>query len=217
MKDYYSILGIGENAKPAEIKKAYRKLAQKYHPDKNPDNPEAEAHFKEVNEANEVLSDRSKRVGYDRARQGGGSFDFDFDLGSLFGKMFGVDPFGRSRQQHQRQRQRPPETIIRMEFTLTELESGRTTRSFGVERPHTCEDCGGAGGDEVVGCSHCGGRGTVTQRFNQGMVHFETTHPCEACNGSGQIIVNPCSTCRGNGIVVKKDRYDMTITCQKRS
>ena len=210
MKDYYSILGVGENAKPAEIKKAYRKLAQKYHPDKNPNNSKAEASFKEVNEANEILSDRNKRAGYDRARQGGG-----FDLGSLFESMFGGDPFGR-RQPRQQQNQRPPETIIRLEFTLTELEAGATTRSFGVESQHQCEDCDGAGGRDVRGCQQCGGAGSVTQTFNQGMVQFQTTQPCRACAGTGRIIVDPCVKCRGAGIVVKKDRYDVTVNCQKR-
>ena len=215
MKNYYSILGVTEDASGLEIKKAYRSLAQQYHPDKNQGNSEAEAKFKEVNEAHQVLSSKEKRSDYDAARSGGDRFSFDFD--SVFDQMFGMgrDPFRFAR----RARQTPPsseEVVVRFEVPLSALDSGEVIRSFSVKQQVSCDVCKGVGGESVDQCNNCEGSGRVSQIKRQGAMHFKMTHSCNLCNGSGRIIRNLCKECNGNGIVGKVEKYEAKITCSKK-
>jgi len=220
MKDYYSILGVAESASPASIKKAYRKLAQQYHPDKNPDNPDAMAKFKELNEANEVLSDPNRRRQFDTARRGGFSSG---NIGSLFESMFGGNPFGgfastggrRHRSGNNRRPPTPGDAIVSIEVSLNELESGKATRSFNIRRHVPCTSCNARGGDDVAPCTDCGGMGNLTQQFQQGAMRFQTTTPCGACGGAGEVITNPCRDCRGTGTVERHDTYNVTLTTKK--
>jgi len=216
MKDYYTILGVGESASPAAIKKAYRKLAQKYHPDKNPDDPAADAKFKEINEANEILSDSNKRRQFDTARRGG----FSGGIGDLFESMFGGNPFsgmgspGRQSRTNRRPAT-PGDAVVNIELSLDELDAGTAARSFNIKRHVTCETCTGQGGDKISHCSRCGGSGQIVQEFQQGAMRFQTAMPCEACHGAGEIITNPCPECRGRGTIARHDAYDVTVTSMK--
>lgn len=218
MKDYYSILGVGESASPGDIKKAYRKLAQKYHPDKNPDNPSAIAKFKEANEANEVLSDPNKRRQYDGMRRGG----FNGDIRDLFDGMFGGNPFGghggmgaRTRPRTNRRPPTPGDAVVSIEVSLDELEKGIASRSFNIKRHVVCKTCTGAGGDDISPCTKCGGSGNITQRFHQGNMQFQTSTPCGACAGAGERITNPCGDCRGLGTTEQDTTYNVSLSVEK--
>jgi molecular chaperone DnaJ len=202
MKDFYEILGIPRNASEAEIKKAYRSLALKFHPDRNPDNKESEDKFKEINAAYSVLSDPEKRANYDRygtaegAGAGFGAFT-GAGFGDIFEDIFG-DFFGFSGQR----RPRPAKgTDLRYDLDITLEES-----AFGVEkkievpRRENCPSCGGSGskpGKGPVTCSSCRGSGHV--RYQQGF--FSVSKTCSSCNGSGKIITDPCNECKGSGAI----------------
>ena len=215
MKDYYATLGISEGASPADIKKAYRKLAQRYHPDKNPDDPDAVSKFKEINEANEILSDPNKRRQFNNMRRGG----FTGDINDLFASMFGGNPFGgmrgRSSARHQRRPETPGDAIISIEVSLNELEAGTASRSFNIKRHVTCKRCSGRGGDGIAPCGGCEGRGNVSQEFQHGAMRFQTSTTCGACSGAGEVITNPCPDCRGLGTVDRHDTYEVTLTSKK--
>ncbi len=205
-RDYYDVLGVQRNASLEEIKRAYRKLAIRYHPDRNPDDPEAEARFKEATEAFSVLSDPHKRARYDqfghaafdRGAGGGpgpGGFDpSDFApflevFETLFGEVFGTRrPRARGRDVH-----------VELRLTFEEAALG-TQRTLTVPRAERCEACGGTGarpGSVVRRCGACGGRGAV--RRGGGL--FATPQPCPACHGRGERPADPCSTCEGRGTV----------------
>lgn len=217
-RDYYEVLGVPKTASQEEIKKAYRKLALQYHPDRNPGNKEAEEKFKEISEAYAVLSDEEKRAQYDRfghagpqmAGAGYGGFGFDlrdfdpFDLfRSVFGSAFGEDLFGTS--QSRRRRSAPPrgsDINIELPLTLEEIASG-TTKKVKVRYQRPCESCGGSGsvsGRQEV-CPRCGGTGEVrhTSESIFGRVINVTT--CGLCGGEGRVIRDPCFTCNGQGVV----------------
>ena len=214
MKNYYSILGVNEDSSQDEIKKAYRKLAQQYHPDKNPENKDSEKKFKEINEAYSVLSDENKRAEYDIHRSGDGGFSLGFDniFESLFsfGDMFGAGP------RRERRHQASQEATVRFDVLLSELEGGRVNRSFVINNNIRCDSCSGKGGENIDVCSTCNGSGNVSRSFQQGAINFQTTHTCHVCGGAGKVIKNPCEKCMGSGVVVKEDRYDVTINCTKK-
>jgi molecular chaperone DnaJ len=215
-RDYYEVLGVDKGAGPDDIKRAYRRLAIKYHPDKNPGDKGAEAKFKECAEAYEVLSDPDKRSRYDQfghaGLQGAGVHDFSrmnvedmlgaLNLEDLFGDFFGFS--GRSRRSARTGPHRGYDLETVVQLTLNEVAVG-TEKSIEFTRQDICEDCSGSGsakGSRPSKCSTCGGSGQVAQAGLGGF--FQMVSTCPACRGSGTVITNPCKKCRGSGRVPKK-------------
>ena len=211
--DFYEVLQVSRDASDQELKANYRKLAMLYHPDRNPNNPEAEEKFKECSEAYAVLSDPEKRAAYDRyghaAFQNGGAgagnpfqgAGFQGDLGDIFGDLFGeMFNMGGSRRATRVQRGRDLRYDLTLEFE--EAVFG-IEKEISIRRLEACADCGGTGsanGKAPATCSQCGGRGQV--RFQQGF--FSVAKTCARCNGTGTTISDPCPGCRGEGLQAKK-------------
>jgi len=213
-RDYYEVLGVGRDSSESEIKKAYRRLAVKYHPDKNPGDHEAEEKFKEAAEAYSVLSDAQKRSRYDRfghagvGGPGGGAYDPGFtnieDIFDLFG--FG-DMFGGGARRSTVQR--GADLRYDYQITLEEAASGKDAK-IEIPRLETCGSCKGKGtaeGTEPESCITCGGSGQT--RFQQGF--FSVMRTCPNCSGTGNVIKNPCSECRGAGRTEKKKTLEVKI------
>ena len=225
-RDYYEVLGVSKNASEDEIKRAYKKLARKYHPDMNPGDKEAEEKFKEVNEANEVLSNPEKKAKYDQfgfagvdpnygAGQGGyggaGGFDFG-DLGDIFGSFFGGG-FGGGGRRNPNDPQRGESIRASLSVDFTEAAFG-CEKSITIDRSEQCPTCKGKGcapGTTPEVCTQCHGTGTVTQaqRTPFGMMQSQTV--CPKCRGKGQIIHQPCPDCRGAGAVRKRRTIQVNI------
>ena len=223
-RDYYEVLGVSKGASDDEIKKAYKKLARKYHPDLNPDNKEAEEKFKEANEAYEILSDREKRGRYDQFGHagvdpnfgaGGGGFDgsFDFgDLGDIFGSFFGGG-FGGGRRSNPNAPQRGESIRLSLILSFEEAAFG-CEKAVTVERLEPCPSCQGSGcaeGTTPEVCPDCHGTGTVQVRRQTPMGVFATSSPCTRCGGKGKIIHQPCRECRGAGSVRKRKTIQASI------
>ena len=226
-RDYYEVLGVQKSASAEEIKKAYRKAAMKYHPDRNPGDKEAEAKFKEVGEAYEVLSDDSKRQRYDQFGfagvdpnyGGGGNGPYgagfsgfgDFgDLGDIFGEFFGGGRSSRGRQQNAPRR---GENIMsHLELTFEEAAFG-CEKEVATQRIENCASCNGTGSADGVTetCSQCGGRGQVRSVQNFMGMQMQSTTTCPQCSGRGKIIKNPCTTCKGKAKVRKTNRVKVKI------
>lgn len=227
-RDYYEVLGIDRNASASEIKKAYRKLAKKYHPDTNPGDKEAEAKFKEVTEAYEILSDSEKKAQYDQYGHaafeqgaggfnggGFGGFDFGGDMGDIFGDIFG-GMFGGGSRGGARQANRPTQGShirARIHVTFEEAVFG-TSKKIEITLKDECTTCHGTGakpGTSPETCPKCQGRGQVvfTQQSMFGTVRNVQT--CPDCNGSGQIIRNKCSDCSGTGYIKVRKRIKVPI------
>ena len=222
-RDYYEVLGVAKGASEDEIKKAYKKMARKYHPDLNPDNKEAEEKFKEVNEAYEVLSDADKRSRYDQFGHAGvdpnfgagggfgGGFDFG-DLGDIFGSFFGGG-FGGGRRTNPNAPQRGES--IRMSITISFEEAAfGCEKSVTVERLEQCSACKGSGcadGTTPEVCPECHGTGTVQVRRQTPMGVFATSTSCPKCGGKGRIIHKPCTKCHGAGVERKRRTIKATI------
>jgi molecular chaperone DnaJ len=225
-RDYYEVLGIDKSADEAAIKKAYRVLAKKYHPDMNPNDKQAEAMFKEVNEAYAVLSDPQKKAQYDQfghaafEQGGGGAGGFggfsgfgDFgDLGDIFGSFFGGG-FGGSSNARRNAPQRGEDVSATVTISFEEAAFG-VKKDVNYNRVQKCSDCEGSGaekGSSAETCSTCGGSGQrrVVQRM--GGMQFQSTVTCEACRGKGKIIKNPCSNCRGTGYVRVSKKLSVNI------
>jgi molecular chaperone DnaJ len=216
-RDYYEVLGVAREANEQEIKSAYRKLALQFHPDRNPNNPDAEEKFKECSEAYAILADGDKRAAYDRfghaAVSGGGAGGFDptvfQDVSEIFGDFFGFgDLFGGGSRRGSRA-QRGPD--LREDVTL-EFEEAvfGTETNVTVRRHETCEDCRGAGaapGKAPVPCRSCGGRGQV--RYQQGF--FSMARTCPTCQGAGSVITDPCPKCKGEGRVLRQRTVDAKV------
>lgn len=221
--DYYELLGAQRGASADELKKAYRKMAMKYHPDKNPGNKEAEHKFKEINEAYDVLRDDQKRAAYDRYghaafEQGGmgggagfGGFDFAGGFGDIFEEMFGeiLGGGGQRRRGPDQAGQRGADLRYDMSVTLDEAFKG-TEKTIKVSTLVACEACKGQGtapGTSPVNCSSCDGHGRV--RMQQGFFSIERT--CPTCQGAGKVIKDPCKDCRGVGRTRKERTLAVSI------
>ncbi|MCA6072832.1 MAG: molecular chaperone DnaJ [Endomicrobium sp.] len=224
-RDYYEVLGVAKTAATDEIKSAYRKLALKYHPDKNPGNKEAEEKFKEINEAYEVLSDAQKKQQYDTfghdvaGGMGGGqggytqysSGDFS-NMGDIFGDIFG-DVFGgsqRSGRKSGRSSQRRGEDL-RYDIEISYLDAMKGAEiSIDIPKKETCSTCHGTGskdGSAPRPCPQCKGKGQV--RYSQGF--FSVSQECPQCKGAGVVISNPCPECRGEGTVKKRKTIKVRV------
>ena len=225
-RDYYKVLGIQKGASEEEIKKAYKKLARKYHPDMNPGDKEAEEKFKEVNEANEVLSDPEKKARYDQfgfagvdpnygAGAGGGAYGggFDFgDLGDIFGSFFGGG-FGGGQRRNPNAPQRGESIRASVSISFTEAAFG-CEKSVTIERSEQCPTCKGNGcapGTTPEICPDCHGSGTVQTRRQTPMGVFASNGPCRKCGGTGRLIHQPCPDCRGSGAVRKRKTIKVNI------
>lgn len=212
-RDYYVVLGVDRSASDKAIADAYRKLAIRYHPDKNPGDDETVALFKEAAEAFEVLSDREKRARYDRYGHAGvdgaarGFGDIN-DIFAAFGDIFGESAFGDLFGGRQRASKGGD---VRCDITLDLLEAARgVTKTVEFSRHEACVDCGGSGakpGSSRSKCTYCGGRGQVVQ--STGIFRVQTT--CPSCRGAGSIIKDPCPKCRAAGFVLSKVRRDVQI------
>ena len=237
-RDYYEVLGVNKNATDDELKKAYRKLAKKYHPDANPDNKkEAEEKFKEVNEAYETLSDPQKRRMYDQfgadgpqgfgggqgpfgqggyysySSSGFNGFDDFGDLGDIFSSFFGGGFGGRSSSRKQNGPRKGADLNLRMEITFEQAFSG-VEKEITVTRNETCDNCHGTGakpGTSVTKCTMCNGTGQVTQVQNTILGQIQTRRTCTACHGTGEVIKEPCDICHGRGTVRKQPRIKVKI------
>lgn len=216
-RDYYEILGIQRDASKDDIKKAYRKMAIKYHPDKNPGDKKSEDHFKEAAEAYEVLSDDNKRARYDQFGHagmngggGGGGFsgrgmtveDIFSQFGDIFGGHFGgFGGFGGGRSSQRVNK--GSDLRVKVKLNLHEVANG-VEKKLKVNKYVTCNSChgsGAAGGSSYSTCTSCRGSGYVTRVTNTMLGQMQTTHPCSTCNGEGKIITNKCTSCSGEGVV----------------
>ena len=222
-QDYYETLGISKGASQDEIKKAYRSMAKKYHPDMNPGNQEAEQKFKEVNEAYAVLSDEEKKAKYDQfghaafeqggggAGYGGGFGDFGgFDMNDIFSSIFGGGARGASRANAP---QDGDDIVVRVSISFEEAAFG-CKEEISFPKIQKCDDCSGTGaqkGSSPEKCSRCGGRGTITvqQRTIFGMT--QSTRACPDCGGTGKIIKEPCKNCKGKGLVRITKKLSVSI------
>ena len=226
-RDYYEVLGLKKGASEEEIKKAYKKLARKYHPDMNPGDKTAEEKFKEINEANEVLSDPQKKARYDQfgfagvdpsygAGAGGaygGGMDFDFgDLGDIFGSFFGGG-FGGSARSNPNAPQRGESLRTSVNISFEEACFG-CEKDVIIERVEQCDTCSGTGcepGTTAEVCQECGGRGTVQRRQQTPLGFMSSSSPCPRCGGRGKIIHKPCKTCAGKGLTRKRKTLKVSI------
>ena len=233
-RDYYEVLGVDKNASADEIKKAYRKLAVKYHPDKNPDNKEAEEKFKEAAEAYSVLSDADKKARYDQfghAGVDGAGPDFSQGFGNLndilndlFGGAFGGGfgggfggfggGFGGGRGGQRQQRvYRGRDIRVRVKLTLEEIAKG-VEKEISIEKSVPCSECGGKGAknsSDIKTCSACNGTGQVQRVVNSFLGQTVTYSTCQQCGGEGKVITNPCRSCGGTGLVRKRETIKVKI------
>ncbi len=222
-RDYYEVLEIGRDASDADIKKAYRKLAKQYHPDVNPGDKNAEAKFKEVNEAYEVLSDPKKRARYDQyghagvdpnsfGGAGAGFGDFDFGgIGDIFETFFGGG-FGRSTRSRNGP-QKGADIKYSMQLTFEEAAFG-VEKEISINRHENCSTCNGTGakpGTSPETCKHCNGTGQIQYRQSTPFGQFVNVKTCDVCRGDGKIITSPCPDCSGKGRVKKTVRRKVNI------
>jgi len=226
-RDYYEVLGVSRGVSDDELKKAYRKQAKLYHPDLHPGDAEAEAKFKEVNEAYEVLSDKDKRARYDQFGFAGvdpsygagggygsgyGGFDMgDLDLGDLLGSFFGGGFGGQRANPNAPRRGETLRTAVTISF---EEAAFGCEKEVTVARSEPCPDCKGSGcapGTTAETCPDCRGTGTIRIQRGGGSFAFTTTAPCSRCQGTGKLIRQPCSHCRGTGQVRKQRKITVSI------
>ena len=225
-RDYYEVLGVAKTASDDELKKAYRKLAKQYHPDMNPGDKGAEAKFKEINEAYEVLSDKDKRAKYDQFGHagvdpnfGGGGFggygdfgDFgDFGFGDILGDLLGGGFGGRSANRSGPQRGESLRAGVTISF---EEAAFGCEKEISLTRLESCESCHGSGcapGTTAEVCPDCRGSGTVRVQQRMGGMAFTSSAPCSRCRGTGKIIHQPCKSCGGGGNVRKQRKISVSI------
>ncbi len=218
-RDYYEVLGVDKNASADEIKRAYRQLAKKYHPDMNPGDAEAEAKFKEVNEAYAVLSDEEKKQKYDQyghaafdPSAGGGGFGggFEgFDFSDIFSSFFG----GSTRTQTRNSPVEGDDILTRVTLSFEEAAFG-CKKEVNFARVEGCSDCGATGaakGTKPENCSTCRGRGYVTVQQQTLFGYTQSQRSCSACRGTGKIVKTPCKNCNGKGYVRVNKRLDVSF------
>jgi len=213
--DYYALLGVPREASEADIKKAYRRLAMEYHPDRNDGDKAAEEKFKQITEAYEVLRDPDKRAAYDRygeaGLRGGGASGFShFDLSEAlsvfmrdFGNLGGFDALFGGGERTQREQRRGPDVKVTLRLTLDEVATG-TTKSVRLKTLEPCATCGGSGakpGTKAKTCGTCGGSGEVRRQVQSLFGQLLTVSPCPTCAGEGTVVAEPCPACRGDGRV----------------
>lgn len=231
-RDYYEVLGVDRNASADDIKKAYRKKALQYHPDKNPGDKAAEDKFKEAAEAYDVLSDANKKSRYDQFGHAGvdgmgaggpGGFAGGFTMddifsrfGDIFGEAFGGGAFGSpfgSRTGTRRGVRRGSDIRIRVKLTLKEIAHG-VDKTIKINKLVTCGQCGGKGAvseSDLKTCPTCNGTGMFTRITHTFLGQMQSSSPCPACNGEGKIITNPCSACKGEGVVKQAEEISFSI------
>ena len=231
-RDYYEVLGVDKSASADDIKKAYRKMAIKYHPDKNPGDKEAEEKFKEAAEAYSVLSDADKKARYDQfghAGVEGAGPDFSGGFGNLndilndlFGGAFGGGfggfggfggGFGGQRGQRQQRVYRGRDIRVRVKLTLEEIAKG-VEKEISIEKNVPCTECGGKGAknsSDIKTCPACNGTGQVQRVVNSFLGQTVTYSTCQQCDGEGKIISNPCRSCNGTGLVRKRETIKVKI------
>ena len=231
-RDYYEVLGVDKSASADDIKKAYRKMAIKYHPDKNPGDKEAEEKFKEASEAYSVLSDADKKARYDQfghAGVEGAGPDFSGGFGNLndilndlFGGAFGGGfggfggfggGFGGQRGQRQQRVYRGRDIRVRVKLTLEEIAKG-VEKEISIEKNVPCTECGGKGAknsSDIKSCPACNGTGQVQRVVNSFLGQTVTYSTCQQCDGEGKIISNPCRSCNGTGLVRKRETIKVKI------
>lgn len=222
-RDYYEVLGLNKGASEDEIKKAYRKMAKKYHPDLNPGDEKAEAAFKEVNEAYQVLSNPETRAQYDQfghdgpTGQGFGGFDFsgfgDGGFGDIFDMFFGGGGFGGTSRRRSRGPVRGSDVRYDLDISFEEAAFG-TKKEIEVVRMENCTECKGTGAkkpDDVTTCPVCNGSGEVSHAQNTAFGRFVNVRTCDRCNGEGTIVSDPCPKCRGRKRVRRVRKISVTI------
>jgi molecular chaperone DnaJ len=229
-RDYYEVLGVSKGATESEIKKAYRKLALKYHPDKNPDDKSAEDKFKEAAEAYEVLSNAEKKQRYDQfghaGAQGGGGFggggmnmdDIFSQFGDIFGGAFGgggggFGGFGGGGQRGGRRVNRGSNLRVKVTLSLSDIVNG-VKKKIKLNKYVKCEPCAGSGAEGSSGfstCDTCKGAGQVNRVTNTFLGQMQTTSTCPTCSGDGKIITNKCNTCYGDGIQKGEEVVEINI------
>ena len=217
-KDYYETLGVGKDASEEEIKKTFKKGALKYHPDRNPDNKEAEEKFKELNEAYQVLSNSDKRSRYDQygtADANGAGFDGGSDysgfggFGDIFGDIFG----GGFSSRNQNGPKKGADLEYNINLTFEEAVFG-VEKDVSITRNEKCSDCSGSGakaGTTPKTCDKCGGNGQIKVQRNTAFGSFASMSTCDKCGGSGKIISEPCKTCHGSGKQRKNRKIKVNI------
>ena len=216
--DYYALLEVPRDVAPDELKKAYRRLARQHHPDTNPDDPTAEAKFKEISEAYAVLSDTDARNRYDRfgaegLRGGQGGDPFNFDLSDIFENFFGGNPFGggRSSGPAGAPRGQDQELVLDIDFEEAVFGVDQTVELRTAVSCDSCEGSGAAPNTLVRTCSTCGGAGQVRQVRQSLLGQMMTTAPCPTCNGMGDEIPEPCETCHGDGRRMQTRSYEVRV------
>ncbi len=227
-RDFYEVLGLQKGASDADIKKAFRKMAKEYHPDLHPGDKEAEKHFKEVNEAYEVLSDADKKARYDQfghagvdpnfgagaGGYGGGGFaDMDFDLGDIFSSFFGGGMGGGGRRSNPNAPRRGSDVTATVIISFEEAAKG-CKKQVKVPIVEKCDECGGTGakkGTSPRTCSRCNGTGQEVRQQRTPFGVMQTQAPCSQCGGKGRIIDTPCPTCNGGGAVRKQQTVGINV------
>ena len=226
MADYYKILGVDRNSSPEEMKRAYRKIAMKYHPDKNPGDKVAEEKFKEAAQAYSVLSDSAKRAKYDQFGEdglrgssgfGGAGMDMN-DIFSHFSDIFSnnsgfgnfSDIFGRRSGGRSSRNNIGSNLRIRMNLTLEEINSG-INKKINIKHMVTCDSCNGKGGTNIRTCPRCHGTGEVKERVNSLFGQMINVRTCDVCQGEGSIINDKCRKCNGEGRIMKKEQIEINV------
>jgi len=213
-KDYYQILDVEKGASTEEIKKSYKRLAKKHHPDLNKGNQQSAEKFKEINEAASVLGDEKKREQYDRFGTADSGFqgfdssqfrDFGFDFGDIFDQFFGGGGFSRTRRAR-----RGSDLLFELEVELEDVAKGME-KKINFNKSVTCDGCQGKGGSDVASCDQCDGRGMVARQRRTPFGIFQTTTTCRECQGSGEMVKNTCSDCSGSGVVQKKTPISIKV------